>query len=40
MFLIKLQGFKHAKNVGGGYAAWVENGFAVKKPQEEPLRYV
>ncbi|XP_008788413.1 protein HIGH ARSENIC CONTENT 1, mitochondrial-like isoform X1 [Phoenix dactylifera] len=28
-------GFKHAKNMGGGYAAWVENGFVVKKPKGE-----
>ncbi|XP_008781000.1 thiosulfate sulfurtransferase 18-like [Phoenix dactylifera] len=28
-------GFKHVQNMGGGYAAWVENGFAVKKPREE-----
>ncbi|XP_073111557.1 thiosulfate sulfurtransferase 18 isoform X2 [Elaeis guineensis] len=30
-------GFKHAKNMGGGYAAWLENGFVVKKREEEPL---
>lgn len=28
-------GFKYVKNMGGGYAAWVENGFVVEKPQEE-----
>ncbi|ONK72641.1 uncharacterized protein A4U43_C04F21510, partial [Asparagus officinalis] len=28
-------GFKNVKNVGGGYAAWLENGFPVKKPEEE-----
>ncbi|XP_057965026.1 thiosulfate sulfurtransferase 18 isoform X2 [Malania oleifera] len=28
-------GYKHACNMGGGYAAWVENGFAVKKPKLE-----
>ncbi|KAJ4966221.1 hypothetical protein NE237_018070 [Protea cynaroides] len=28
-------GFVHVKNMGGGYAAWVENGLSVKKPQEE-----
>ncbi|CAN4083445.1 unnamed protein product [Withania somnifera] len=27
--------FKHARNMGGGYLAWVENGFAVNKPQDE-----
>ncbi|KAI8536989.1 hypothetical protein RHMOL_Rhmol10G0300000 [Rhododendron molle] len=25
--------FKHVRNMGGGYVAWVENGFAVKKPE-------
>ncbi|KAL2527855.1 Rhodanese-like domain-containing protein 19 [Forsythia ovata] len=25
--------FKHVCNMGGGYIAWVENGFAVKKPK-------
>ncbi|KAG9442644.1 hypothetical protein H6P81_018498 [Aristolochia fimbriata] len=24
--------FKNVKNVGGGYASWVENGFAVQRP--------
>ncbi|WOL16785.1 rhodanese-like domain-containing protein 17 isoform X2 [Canna indica] len=28
-------GFKNVKNVGGGYVAWVENGFAVKVLKEE-----
>ncbi|THU67065.1 hypothetical protein C4D60_Mb05t20720 [Musa balbisiana] len=28
-------GFKHVKNMGGGYVAWVENGFFVKALQEE-----
>ncbi|WOL09697.1 rhodanese-like domain-containing protein 17 isoform X2 [Canna indica] len=28
-------GFKHVKNMGGGYAAWVEKGFLVKTPLEE-----
>ncbi|KAJ4967337.1 hypothetical protein NE237_019186 [Protea cynaroides] len=28
-------GFIHVSNMGGGYAAWIENGFGVKKPQEE-----
>ncbi|XP_020084634.1 rhodanese-like domain-containing protein 19, mitochondrial isoform X1 [Ananas comosus] len=28
-------GFKNVKNMGGGYGAWVDNGFAVKKPQQE-----
>ena len=37
VFLIEMQGFKHAKNMGGGYAAWLENGFVVKKREEEPL---
>ncbi|XP_058090896.1 protein HIGH ARSENIC CONTENT 1, mitochondrial isoform X2 [Magnolia sinica] len=27
--------FKHVKNMGGGYAAWVENGFDVKKLEVE-----
>ncbi|KAJ3706332.1 hypothetical protein LUZ61_010037 [Rhynchospora tenuis] len=27
-------GFKSIKNMGGGYIAWVANGFAVKQPQE------
>ncbi|XP_010266801.1 PREDICTED: thiosulfate sulfurtransferase 18-like [Nelumbo nucifera] len=27
--------FKHVSNMGGGYTAWVEKGFAVKKPKEE-----
>uniref|UniRef100_M0ZVR9 Senescence-associated protein n=1 Tax=Solanum tuberosum TaxID=4113 RepID=M0ZVR9_SOLTU len=27
--------FKHVSNMGGGYLAWVENGFAVNKPQDE-----
>uniref|UniRef100_A0A1D1YSW6 Rhodanese-like domain-containing protein 19, mitochondrial n=1 Tax=Anthurium amnicola TaxID=1678845 RepID=A0A1D1YSW6_9ARAE len=26
-------GFNHVKNMGGGFAAWTENGFAVRKPQ-------
>ncbi|XP_072957768.1 protein HIGH ARSENIC CONTENT 1, mitochondrial-like [Typha angustifolia] len=26
-------GFKNVKNMGGGYAAWVQNGFTVEKPQ-------
>jgi len=25
--------FKHVRNMGGGYVAWVENGFGVKKPE-------
>ncbi|CAN6182223.1 unnamed protein product [Urochloa humidicola] len=28
-------GFKNVKNMEGGYDAWVENGFAVKKPQAQ-----
>ncbi|KAJ4759758.1 Rhodanese-like domain-containing protein [Rhynchospora pubera] len=27
-------GFKSIKNMGGGYIAWVANGFSVKQPQE------
>ncbi|KAF5184945.1 Thiosulfate sulfurtransferase [Thalictrum thalictroides] len=27
--------FKHIKNMGGGYAAWVENGLPVKKTKSE-----
>lgn len=27
--------FKHASNMGGGYQAWVANGFPVNKPQDE-----
>lgn len=30
-----MQGFKNVKNMAGGYAAWLENGFDVKKPEEE-----
>ena len=29
------QGFKHVSNMGGGYLAWVENGFFVQKPNAE-----
>ncbi|KMZ67614.1 Rhodanese-like domain-containing protein [Zostera marina] len=25
-------GFKHVKNMGGGYSSWIENGFLVNKP--------
>ncbi|GLT57408.1 hypothetical protein SLA2020_303830 [Shorea laevis] len=28
-------GFKHVSNMGGGYLAWVENGFPVQKPEAE-----
>ncbi|XP_043712536.1 thiosulfate sulfurtransferase 18-like [Telopea speciosissima] len=28
-------GFKHVNNMEGGYKAWIENGFGVKKPHEE-----
>ncbi|XP_057468919.1 thiosulfate sulfurtransferase 18-like [Actinidia eriantha] len=28
-------GFKHVLNMGGGYAAWVENGLGVTKPEEQ-----
>ena len=27
--------FKDVSNMGGGYQAWVDNGFAVNKPQNE-----
>ena len=27
--------FKHGKNMGGGYAAWIENCLPVKKPKAE-----
>ncbi|KAK1296045.1 hypothetical protein QJS10_CPB15g00450 [Acorus calamus] len=27
--------YKNVKNMGGGYAAWVDNGFTVKKPNDE-----
>ncbi|XP_064975275.1 thiosulfate sulfurtransferase 18-like isoform X2 [Musa acuminata AAA Group] len=30
-----LVGFKNVKNMGGGFAAWVENGLPVKSLQEE-----
>ncbi|MCL7034717.1 hypothetical protein MKW94_005524 [Papaver nudicaule] len=26
--------FKHVSNMGGGYAAWMQNGLAVKKPDQ------
>lgn len=29
-----LQGFKNVSNMGGGYLAWVENGFPIKVEQE------
>ncbi|KAK1321352.1 hypothetical protein QJS10_CPA03g02246 [Acorus calamus] len=32
--------YKNVKNMGGGYAAWVENGFTVKKPNGETLPIV
>ncbi|XP_015952826.1 protein HIGH ARSENIC CONTENT 1, mitochondrial [Arachis duranensis] len=28
-------GYKHVVNMGGGYSAWVDAGFAVDKPPEE-----
>ncbi|KAJ7953138.1 Rhodanese-like domain containing protein [Quillaja saponaria] len=28
-------GFKDVSNMGGGYIAWVENGFPVQKPQKQ-----
>ncbi|KAE8010631.1 hypothetical protein FH972_006986 [Carpinus fangiana] len=30
-----LIGFKDVSNMGGGYLAWVENGFIVQKPEAE-----
>lgn len=30
---LELQEFKNIKNMGGGYAAWVEKGFTVEKPK-------
>ncbi|XP_060194117.1 thiosulfate sulfurtransferase 18-like [Lycium barbarum] len=27
--------FKHVSNMGGGYVAWLDNGFAVNKSQDE-----
>ncbi|CAL5324261.1 unnamed protein product [Camellia sinensis] len=29
--------FKNVCNMGGGYLAWVENGFTVTKPSEEKV---
>ncbi|XP_020554862.1 protein HIGH ARSENIC CONTENT 1, mitochondrial-like [Sesamum indicum] len=29
--------FKHVRNMGGGYIAWIGNGFAVKKPNPVEL---
>ena len=31
-----LQGFKKVSNMGGGYLAWMENGFPIKI--EEPIK--
>ena len=31
-----LQGFKKVSNMGGGYLAWMENGFPIK--MEEPAK--
>ncbi|XP_022985695.1 protein HIGH ARSENIC CONTENT 1, mitochondrial [Cucurbita maxima] len=28
-------GYEHVKNMGGGYSAWVDSGFAGDKPAEE-----
>ncbi|XP_072986401.1 thiosulfate sulfurtransferase 16, chloroplastic-like isoform X2 [Typha latifolia] len=28
-------GYKNVKNMDGGIAAWIQNGFALKKPQQE-----
>ncbi|KAL9148525.1 hypothetical protein ABFS82_12G046900 [Erythranthe guttata] len=30
-------GFKHVLNMGGGYTAWIENGFSFKKPHTNEL---
>lgn len=30
-----MQGFKNIVNMGGGYSAWVDAGFAGNKPAEE-----
>ncbi|KAL0396920.1 UNVERIFIED_CONTAM: Thiosulfate sulfurtransferase 18 [Sesamum calycinum] len=30
-------GFKHVYNMGGGYIAWTQNGFDVKKPHPDEL---
>lgn len=30
-----MQGFKNIVNMGGGYSAWVDAGFAGDKPPEE-----
>ncbi|KAL0429988.1 UNVERIFIED_CONTAM: Rhodanese-like domain-containing protein 17 [Sesamum radiatum] len=30
-------GFKHVYNMGGGYIAWTQNGFDVKKPHTDEL---
>ncbi|XP_062102708.1 thiosulfate sulfurtransferase 18-like isoform X2 [Humulus lupulus] len=32
---MKNAGFKTSINMGGGYLAWVENGFLTQKPKEE-----
>ena len=32
---MKWQGYKHVSNMGGGYLAWLENGFPIKKPEDE-----
>lgn len=34
-FSEKFQGFEHVNNMGGGYSAWVDSGFAGEKPPEE-----
>ncbi|CAM0150929.1 unnamed protein product [Urochloa decumbens] len=34
-FDLMAAGFENVKNMDGGYDAWVENGFAVKKPQAQ-----
>lgn len=36
MFIVwKWQGFKDVRNMGGGYLAWLENRFSIKKPEDE-----
>lgn len=35
VFCLEWQDFKNIKNMGGGYAAWVEKGFTVEKPKVE-----
>lgn len=35
MYVYTLQGYEHVANMGGGYSAWVDSGFAGDKPSEE-----